>query len=647
MGTTDDDSDDGLDDSGHDSTADTADTADHDSTADTADSDHDSTTETETGDPHANYWDADPALRQAVERALPEADWPDSRERLAAFGRAVAGTIAPNSDTIDRHPPALHTYDAHGEVVNEIEYHPAQAENERLVVEHGVVADSFTAPEGRDEPLPFTHHLGMLALLTYADVGLTCPVAMTSGVALVLDAFDDGSLREFRDRLVARDPDDWLQGAMFMTEEQGGSDVGRNETTAERDADGNWRLTGEKWFCSNIDAGAPLVLARRPDAPEGTEGLSLFLLPQRESDPDEGVFYRRLKDKLGTKSVPTGELELEGALAHPVGDLDAGFVQMTRMVNLERLANAAGAVGLMGRCLLEARTHAGEREAFGRTLDEHPLMARDLVELTVDHEAAVATTFEAGRQFDAFERGVAGASAGGDAPDAETNPATDTDRARRLVRLLVPVVKNRTGRLAVDHASYTMEILGGNGYVEEFVTHRLLRDAQVLPIWEGATNVLALETLRVLAREGAHEPLLEDVSARLDAAADPLLAETVETVAAARDDCREALGTLATADRDYAQTQAKELVDLLYDVTAASLLVESASDGLSNDDARGVLVAREFVGRHLRERPVRGITSENRRPLDQFDAIVDHESVLPTDLRDAEESASTPDAADD
>ncbi|MFC5367619.1 acyl-CoA dehydrogenase family protein [Salinirubrum litoreum] len=593
-------------------------------------------------DPDANYWDADPALRQAVERALPEADWSDSEPRLAAFGRAVAETIAPNSDTIDRHPPALHTYDAHGEVVNEVEYHPAQAENERLVVEHGVVADSFTAPEGRDEPLPFTHHLGMLALLTYADVGLTCPVAMTSGVALVLDTFDDGSLSEFRDRLVARDPDDWIQGAMFMTEKQGGSDVGKNETTAERDADGDWRLTGEKWFCSNIDAGAPLVLARRPDAPEGTEGLSLFLLSQRDSDPDEGVYYRRLKDKLGTKSVPTGELELDGALAHPVGDLDAGFAQMTRMVNLERLANAAAAVGLMGRCLLEARTHAADREAFGRTLDEHPLMARDLVELTVDHEAAVATTFEAGRQFDAFERGVAGTT-----ETSEAAPTTDADRARRLVRLLVPVVKNRTGRLAVDHASYAMEVLGGNGYVDEFVTHRLLRDAQVLPIWEGATNVLALETLRVLAREGAHEPLLADVSARLDAADDPLLADTVAAVAAARDDCRTALGTLATADRDYAQTQAKELVELLYDVTAGSLLVESASTGLADGDARGVLVAREFVDQHLRERPVRGITSENRRPLDHVDAIVDHESVPPADLRESDESPSTPDAADD
>jgi alkylation response protein AidB-like acyl-CoA dehydrogenase len=596
----------------------------------------------DTGDPHANYWDADPALRRAVRRALPEEDWLDSEPRLADFGRAVAQTIAPNSDTVDRHPPELHTYDAHGEVTNEIEYHPAQAENERLVVEHGVVADSFTPPDDREEPLPVTHHLGMLALLTYADVGLTCPVAMTSGVALVLDAFDDGSLSDFRDRLVARDPDEWIQGAMFMTEVQGGSDVGANETTAERDSEGNWRLTGEKWFCSNIDAGAPLVLARRPDAPEGTEGLSLFLLPQRESDPDEGVYYRRLKDKLGTKSVPTGELELDGALAYPVGDLDAGFAQMTRMVNLERLANAAGAVGLMGRCLLEARSHAADREAFGRTLDEHPLMARDLVEMAVDHEAAAAVTFEAGRQFDAFERGVAGS---GDV--TESGPATDRDRARRLVRLLVPVVKNRTGRLAVDHASYAMEILGGNGYVDEFVTHRLLRDAQVLPIWEGATNVLALETLRVLAREGAHDPLLADVEARLDAADDPLLADTVETVAAARDDLRTALGTLATADRDYAQTQAKELVDLLYDVTAAGLLVESASDGLSDGDARGVLVAREFVGRYLRDPSVRGITAENRRPLDHFEALVDHESVSPADLRDADESASTAEAADD
>jgi alkylation response protein AidB-like acyl-CoA dehydrogenase len=577
-----------------------------------------------------DYWALSPALRAAVRRSVPAEDWADSEARLSAFGRTVARTVAPNSDTVDRNPPELHTYDAHGDVVNRVDYHPAQRENERLVVEHGVVADAFEAPPGRDEPLPFCHQLGMLALLTYADVGLTCPVAMTAGVALVLDEFGDERHAPFYEGLVARDPDDWLQGAMFMTEEQGGSDVGANETQAVRDDDGTWRLSGEKWFCSNVDAAAPLVLARRPDAPDGTAGLSLFLLPQRETDPEDGIYYRRLKDKLGTKSVPTGELELDGARALPVGDLDAGFAQMTRMVNLERLANAAAATGLVGRCLLEAKLHAAERETFGRRLQDHPLMARDLVDLTVAHEAALAVTFEAGRQFDAFER------------DGD-------DDARRLVRLLVPVVKNRTGRLAVDVASETMEILGGNGYVADFVTHRLLRDAQVLPIWEGASNVLALETLRVLAREAAHEPLLAGIETRLDAADDPLLADTVATVRAATDDLRTAFGTLAAAERDYAQTQAKALADLVYDVTAASLLVASASEDLAggdedDGDARGVLVARRFVDDHLRERPVRGIAAGDRLPVDRFDALARYGPVDPASV---EREAGTAAADDD
>ena len=168
---------------------------------------------------------------------------------------------------------------------------------------------------------------------------------------------------------------------------------------------------------------------------------------------------------------------------------------MAEMMNFERLTNATGAVGVMGRALLEAKVHAADREAFGEAIDEYPLMRRDLVDMSVDYEAAAAFSFEAARLLDERER------------RASRGDTDDDSAAYQLMRLFITVAKYKTARMAVDTASYAMEVLGGNGYVHEYTTERLLRDAQVLPIWEGPSNILALDTLRALNREDAHEAL--------------------------------------------------------------------------------------------------------------------------------------------
>jgi len=565
-----------------------------------------------------NYWGYDPVIQYEVRRTYSDSEYDWAESRLDEFGEAVGTVIADISDTLDTHDPTLHTYDRDGEVQNEVEYHPDHFVAERLIYEAGTVADSFVAPPGREEPMPITHNLAMEYLLTYTDIGLGCPVAMTAGVALVLDKFDDGDLEAFFDGVTARDYDEFLHGAMFLTEKQGGSDVGANETIAEQADDGTWRLTGEKWFASKLDAGAALVLARREDAPEGTEGLSLFLLPaeKRNGEPND-YYFRRLKGKLGTKSVPTGEVELEGAEAYLVGEPEQGFKLMAEMLNLERLSNAIAAVGNIGRAVLESKIHAADREAFGETLDDHPLMRHDLVDMAVDHEAATAYTFDA-------------ASVYSDYVD------DDDEVAYRLMRLLVPVAKHRTGRLAVETASYAMEVLGGNGYVDDYVTNRLLRDAQVLPIWEGTSNILSLDLLRALAKEGSHRPFLETVEARLDTVSHPALVDLVETVAAETEAIEDAFATLATEGQDYAELYAKRLADYVYDVYTAALLLSEAQTQLAEtDDARKALVARRFVDRHLREQDARGITSGDTLPLDWFDAIVRFDRAEPELLADA------------
>jgi acyl-CoA dehydrogenase len=569
-----------------------------------------------------NYWEHDPVLRREVRRTLPDDDVAWAESHLSEYGELVGTTVADNADVVDDNPPELRTYDRDGEVVNDVEYHPAHVENERLTYEAGGVADSFRAPPDRARPVSLTYNLAVGYLLGMVDIGLGCPFAMTAGAALVLETFSDhdGYFRA----LTARDHDDLLTGAMFLTEIQGGSDVGATETTAEHVEEDVYRLDGEKWFTSNIDAGVVLALARRPGAPEGTDGLSLFVLPRTKRDGSPNDYYfRRLKDKLGTNSVPTGEVELRDAEAYLVGEPERGFKYMAEMLNMERLHNAFASVGVMRRALLESTVRAADREAFGSTLDEKPLMRRDLVDMAVDHEVATAFSFDAARAFDRYHR-------------ADDRDGVDVDRARRLMRMLVPIAKHRTGRMAVDAASYAIEVQGGNGYTGEWVTERLLRDAQVLPVWEGTSNVLSLDVLRAMAREGAHTAALERIRQYIDEADDH--APLSDDVAAVRDSLsglEDALATLGTADTDFAELQAKELADYVFDVYAASLLLAEAARDLADGDGRKALVARRWIDRTLRNRPARGITGDDRLPLEQFDAIVRYGSAGVDALVDA------------
>ena len=581
-----------------------------------------------------NYWAWDPTLRTEAERVYPDAEFAWAEPILDEYGLVVGNTIADNSNVIDRNEPELHTYDGDGDVQNHVEYHPLQFENERITYgDFRLTHDTFHAPPERDDSVGLVHPLTMQTLLCYTDVGFACPASMTVGAAIVLDKFDDGTLSAYFEGLTASDYDDHIEGAMFLTEKQGGSDVGANETTAVKqddseapspprtagEADAVYELTGEKWFCSNIDAQGALVLARTPDAPEGTDGLSLFLVPRKLPDGSlNDATFRRLKDKLGTLSVPTGEIEFEGATGYLVGEERQGFRQMTEMLNYERITNATGAVGVMGRALLEAKVHAANREAFGDLIQEYPLLRRDLVEMTVDYEAAAAFAFEAAKWYDRRERQY---------------PNDDGTDAFRLMRLLVPIAKYRTGEMVVDTCSYAMEVLGGDGYVRDRVTPRLLRDAQVLPIWEGTSNILSLDVLRALNREDAHEALFSLVGDYLDTVAHPHLRPLAATVESAFHDLQTALATLAGEDADYAQYHAKRLADLIFDVVAGAVLLTEAQQHIDDRaDARKALVAEWFVRDRFEDSDAYGITSGETPGDDHFDAIARYGTVQPETL---------------
>jgi len=603
---------------------------------------------------HVNYWELDPTFRDEVERLYPDDEFEWAEEKLADFGALVGHEIADNADRVDEDGHELRTYDKDGNVVNDVRYHPLQLENDRLAYERGIVSDAWRAPEGRDEPLGLQHTLAMQNLLCFVDAGFVCPISMTTGAAIVLDKFGDNEYCEaYRDRLTTDDLDAFVEGAMFLTEKQGGSDVGANEVRAEPTDEADvYELHGEKWFCSNIDAEGTLALARRPDAPEGTDGLSLFIVPHtkrnggpaneesgssEDDDSSSGELndqvYRRLKDKMGTIAVPTGEVEFEGAEAYLVGEPEKGFKYMTAMLNFERLTNAGGSLGIMGRALLESKIYAANREAFGGTIDQYPLMRRDLVDMQTDYDAAAAFVHESTRIYDRYERYEADAD--DERPDSEVRDIGE-ERAYKLMRLLVPIAKYKLGRMAVDTASYAMEVKGGNGYVREFVTERLLRDAQVTPIWEGTSNILSLDVLRVLEKEGSHEALFPFVRERLDAVDHPHLDSLAETVESEFESLQEAMVSLATGDPDYAQHEAKELADYIFDVVTATLLLERAQDEIDDEgNARKALVAEWFVETRFGQQDARGITDGEKLPDEYFEEIVSFAPVDPDALVEA------------
>jgi len=419
--------------------------------------------------PGVSYWEASPHFQRLCRRKLGDASWQRAEPRLASMGERAALEVAPLAAVADRESPRL--------VGNRVEYHPAYREMQRIAYGSGMIAMKYP-PEPDSTFVSFA----MGYLFAMAEMGLYCPLCMTDGVAHVLTRH---GTREQIERVVphlaSTDLDSLWTGGMFLTERAGGSDVGANETVAR-----GGRLTGQKWFCSNADAGAVLVTARPEGAPEGIRGIRTYLMLTRDNP---GITIDKLKDKLGVRSMPTGEITLRDAPAEEIG----GFEAIAEMMNLSRLYNAVASVAVIGRAIHEARWYVERRRAFGRRVVELPLVEETLFDLEAEHLGALLMTFEALSTGDPH-----------------------------LLRMLTPVVKAVTGKLAVPCVSECMELIGGNGYIEDRVMPRLLRDAQVLPIWEGTTNILALDTLRTARKERAHEPMLARIRASFPAEADAL-----------------------------------------------------------------------------------------------------------------------------
>ncbi len=509
-----------------------------------------------------NTYLADPALRSLLAAWLtpPIRAW--AEPQLVEMGHAAAHQLQEWGEECERHPVSLRPADASGACAAEVVYPQAWRQIGAVAARAGLVAlpyeDGVLAHAGPQARLV---QAALAYLFQPSTATYLCPVAIGDGAVRVLLESGPESLRsEVVPHLVSRHPAEAWTAGQWMTERQGGSDVGSNAVEARWEG-GRWRLYGQKFFCSNASAEVALVLARPQGAGAGTRGLALFLVRRVLPDSTRNAYrIERLKDKLGTRALATAEVMLEGTVAELVGERSRGFVQMTPMLNITRLHNAISAAAAMRRALMLARGYAVEREAFGRRLDRQPLHRQVLLDMAVQAEAGLHLALRMAALLGRLEAGLGSEYEG------------------MLFRLGVSLAKLYTARQAVGMASEAVESFGGQGYVEDTGIPRLLRDAQVLPIWEGTTNVLALEALRLVTKPGV---------------VDAYAAELERLAAPGRERILSALQPRTRHDPELAQRSARRLAFAMAEAWIGGLLGAAARQG-----SREALVAERWEARH-------------------------------------------------
>lgn len=515
---------------------------------------------------------SDRALLALLDRALPAERRAALDADLDALGD-YAQMAWQRACTTTRRKPVLTQWDAWGQRVDRIELTPAWQEGSAMTTRHAVLAAGHA-----DSEHARLEEFARVYLYHLASEFYTCPLAMTDGAATAIKASGNRELiARVLPHFLSRDPATfWLSG-QWMTETAGGSDVGNTETIARQDADGQWRLYGRKWFSSAVVGEAALALARPEGASGGTGALALFYVETMDGERRKSeLIIDRLKDKLGTQELPTAEIHLDGLPAWPLGELAHGVRQVAPMLNITRSWNAICAVASMARAISLARDFATRRQAFGRPLIEQPLHAQTLAGMQADFEAAFALAFEVAHLLGRVEHGAASAE------------------EAAVLRLLTPLAKLWTGKLAVKACSETLECFGGAGYIEDTGLPQLLRDAQVYAIWEGTTNVLSLDSLRALAGDslGAlRHATAHWLEGNDDMHAASAIRQTLDAAVRWLDQHAAARDTLEAGARGLAFTLAR--------CAAAALLARQATWSKGRGEPRPAAALHRFVGRGL------------------------------------------------
>ena len=554
-----------------------------------------------------NWYRTDPSLQLTMAYYLQPDELAVVEPHLSSIGELMGGPVARWAEQTDRSPARLERYDRWGHDISRVVQPASFIESKRAVLNAQKALKDDAQNAGVKSSLPL---FAANYLLNQADIGMGC--ALGTGGAMVKSLVAAYAPADVREHVLAKFATGEWEGetAQLLTERAGGSDLGTLETTATRNGDA-WLLNGFKWFASNCDGHVFVVLAKPEGAPDSSRGVATFLvLRTRRDGTRNGIRIRRLKDKLGTRSVASGEVELVDAEAFllsgdPSSDkADAqpadgkGLGRMMELTNAARLGIALFALGNARRALVESLCYARQRRAFGDRLIDKPLMRRKLAEMIVDVEAAQALVFD----------GV------GFANHCQRRPVRQ--------RIAVPVTKLKVCRLGITMASDAIEIHGGNGYIETWPVARLLRDAQVNTIWEGADNILCLDVRRGIERIQAHQPLLERLHDAVSVSDDD---DTTRLVRRRIEDLEAAITAWTKLPAEVAEARLFPLAQFMGDVYAGALLTEQAAwECATGRTDRKALVARLYARRYLAERgPLRGIDDEVDEGIERFDQLAD------------------------
>jgi putative acyl-CoA dehydrogenase len=482
---------------------------------------------------------------------------------LERLGEKAAGEMLFMAADAEAQAPRHIPYDAWGRRMDRIEVAEGWKSLHRVAAEEGIVATAYERQHG---PWSRVHQSVRLYLYNPSSAICSCPMAMTDGAARVLELHADADLRKrWLPHLLSRDADNFWTSGQWMTERTGGSDVSGTTTLALLE-NGSYRLHGTKWFTSAVTCQIAMTLAR-DEALDADGKLSLFGLELRDAQGNlNNIFVHQLKDKLGTQALPTAELTLQGTPALRIGEPGRGVKTITTILNITRFYNAVCAVSYMRRGLALAEDYARRRRAFGKLLIEHPLHRETLADLHAEFTGALHLVMHLSVLLGRDETGVASAD----------------DQA--LLRLLTPVAKLYTAKQAITVASEVLECFGGQGYIETTGLPALLRDCQVLSIWEGTTNVLSLDVLRVIEKAEALEVLAADVKRHLAALQRPELVVLRVSIQRALKDVVAWPETAAKSGRDTLETGARRFAFSIARIYTAALLAGAAQNGHISTD---------------------------------------------------------------
>lgn len=520
----------------------------------------------------SNQYSSDRLLQLYLRRRLPADVLAQIEPALQTMGD-LAGNELYRLQLADRlNEPQLTQWDAWGERIDQIVLTPLWQRAEQLAASYGLIATAYEQPF---HEYSRTCQFALAYLFHPSSDVYSCPLAMTDGAArTLLQAGNQALIERAIPHLTSRDPSQFWTSGQWMTESTGGSDVGLSETIARQAEDGTWRLYGRKWFSSATTSQMALTLARPEGNPAGGRGLALFYVETRDQHGRlNQIEVNRLKDKLGTRKVPTAELNLIGTPAIPVQGLRDGVRSIVPMLQITRTWNSVSAVGFMRRGMALAQDYAQKRLAFGSLLKQKPLHSDSLAGLQAEYAGAFLLTFYLIELLGLDEVG------------------RSTPPQRQLLRLLTSITKLTTARQAVTHTSEIIESFGGAGYVEDTGLPSLLRDAQVLSIWEGTTNVLALDSLRAISEDPDIWPILrEQVNLWLSNAHDPSLIQAIVVAQTALDQCEQWLAE-SSHDRHLAEMGARRWTLTLGRALELALLIEHAQAALIDANDRWLAAA--------------------------------------------------------